>query len=302
MTSMTAELGQIRSQVLDFLAYDESCGGHVSEVWPRLIGECYPALSSLSLADQIMSFVHRILQNWANAELGEAGGPLLDFIEFCAGRGMLTRGMIHHGHRCAAFDKIYSSAHDMLSARGLRLFLDALTSTRKRGMNWWGTKCSSFVSLCASLAQRTAFNDWLGDQTRFFVMEGNSQAEVTALGIFIGVVCGLLCVLEQPVSSVMPRTPSLQSVFAFFGFNRQVVWMGAFSGPSPKPLQLWHPPSLDLSRLGRPKPIGLDAGLVVQGDDGSWTGVKDRLEISEHYTFEFGCAVAQCFSADSIES
>ena len=93
---MTAELGQIRSQVLDFLAYDESCGGHVSEVWPRLIGECYAALSSLSLADQIMSFVHRILQNWANAELGEAGGPLLDFIEFCAGRGMLTRGMIHY--------------------------------------------------------------------------------------------------------------------------------------------------------------------------------------------------------------
>ena len=159
---------------LRFRAYDESCGGHVGDVWPKLIGECYPALSSLNLVDQVMSFVHRILQNWANADqLSEAGTPLLDFIEFCAGRGMLTRGMIHHGYRCAAFDKIYSSAHDMLSASGLRLFLDALTSTRKRGMNWWGTKCSSFVSLCASVSQRNAFNAWLGDQTRFFVVEGN---------------------------------------------------------------------------------------------------------------------------------
>ena len=298
LTSMAAELGQIRSLVLDFLAFDESAGGHVSAAWPDLIADSYPVLSSFNLVDQIMSFVHRIKQNWANAErLNEAGAPLLDFVEFCAGRGMLTRGMIHHGYRCAAFDINYSPGHDMLSAPGLRLFLDALTSTREGGMNWWGTKCSSFVSLCASVSLRNAFNDWLGNTERFFVREGNAQAEITAIGIFLAALCGLLPVLEQPSSSVMPRTPSLRNVFEFFGFYRQVVWMGAFSGPSPKPLQLWHLPSLDLCRLGRPKPTGLDAGLVVQGNDGSWTGVKDRLEISEHYTFEFGCAVAECFDA-----
>lgn len=295
---MNADLAGIRVQVLAFLAYDDSCGGHVSSVWPAIIRCAYPVLADLTLVDQIMSFVHRILRNWSVAEnLSRLGEPLLDFVEFCAGRGMLTRGMIYHGYRCAAFDINYDASHDMLSAPGLRLFLDALTSTRRRGMHWWGTKCSSFVNLCISVSERNAFNAWLGNQERHFVQEGNQQAEVTALGIFLGALCGLLSILEQPTSSVMPRTPSLQNVFAFFNFHRQVVWMGAYSGPSPKPLQLWHPPSLDLSRLGRPKPIGLDAGLVMQGADGSWTGVKDRLETSEHYTFEFGCAVAECFDA-----
>jgi hypothetical protein len=265
---MNADLAWIRVQVLDFLAYDDSCGGHVASVWPAIIRCAYPVLADLTLVDQIMSFVHRILRNWSVAEnLSRLGEPLLDFVEFCAGRGMLTRGMIYHGYRCAAFDINYDASHDMLSGPGLRLFLDALTSTRRRGMHWWGTKCSSFVNLCISVSERNAFNAWLGNQERHFVQEGNQQAEVTALGIFLGALCGLLSILEQPTSSVMPRTPSLQNVFAFFNFHRQVVWMGAYSGPSPKPLQLWHPPSLDLSRLGRPKPIGLDAGLVMQGSE-----------------------------------
>ena len=275
----------------------------MAEMWPTMIGCAFPVLRSLTLVDQIMSFVSRALYNRSMAEEpGRLDEPLLDFIEFCSGRGMLTRGMIHNGHRCAAFDVLYSLEHDMLSAPGLRLFLDALTSTRKGGMNWWGTKCSSFVSLCASVAQRHAYNAWLGNEERQFVQEGNQQAEVTALGICLGVLCGLFPVLEQPVSSVMPRTPSLHSVLSFFNFHRQVVWMGAFSGPSPKPLQLWHPFRLGLSRLQRPRPVGLDAGLVLQGADGSWTGVKERLETSEHYTFEFGCAVAECFNNSVVQS
>ena len=72
--------------------------------------------------------------------------------------------------------------------------------------------------------------------------------------------------------------------------------MRSFGGPSPKPLQIWHTAGLDLSALLRPKPFGLDGGLVAQDTDaGSWTGVKDRLVQSEHYTSEFGAMVLACF-------
>ena len=55
---------------------------------------------------------------------------------------------------------------------------------------------------------------------------------------------------------------------------------------------------LDLSALLRPKPFGLDSGLVVEdADAGWWTGVNDRLVESEHYTSEFGAVVAACFEA-----
>lgn len=210
-----------------------SCGGFAAKVWPALISFAYPGLAALDLVEQIMTLVQRMFNNWQKTE-----EQLLDFVEYCAGRGRLTVELLRRKFHGAAFDKAYTELHDMLSPRGLRLFLDALTSTRRGGLHWWGTKCSSFVSLCQSVAQRYPWNNYLGAVERCFVSEGNEQAEVTAFGMFMSMICGCYPVLEQPLTSVMVLLPSLKSVLSHFNFQKKVVWMGAFQGPSPKPLQI----------------------------------------------------------------
>lgn len=89
----------------------------------------------------------------------------------------------------------------------------------------------------------------------------------------------------------------MANVPAYCRFIKKVVWMGAFGGPSPNPLQTWHAPQLDLSPLLRPKPFGLDGGLEVQDEAGGYTGVKEKWVDSEHYTPEFGHVVSDFFVA-----
>lgn len=274
---MDLRLQTVRNKVLNFLEYDSGSGGIATTQWPDLIAFAYPGLARLTLVDQIMSLVQRMLFNWTRPQ------ELFDFAEYCAGHGRMTVEMMRTSFKGVALDIAYSQEHDMTTPQGLRLFLDCLTATRQGGMHWWGTKCSSFVSLCSSIAQRLDWNNYFGDTSRRFVSEGNMQAEVTAFGLFLSVICGCLPCLEQPISSVMVQLPSLRHVLEYFHFMPKMVWMGSCGGPSPKPLQIWHTAGLDLSALLRPKPFGLDGGLVAQdADAGSWTGVKDRLVQSEH--------------------
>ena len=153
------------------------------------------------------------------------------------------------------------------------------------------------VVVCLSFSQ--AFQQQLsgGSKQAVCVKDGNFQAEITSIGIFIGWLCGCYPVLEQPVSSVMPNLTSMRHVLSYCGFGKTICWMGSFNGPSPKPLQIWHPHQLDLKHLNRGRPTGLDGGLVEIGEGGSWTGVKSALNESERYTKEFGASVAATIAA-----
>ena len=120
---------------------------------------------------------------------------------------------------------------------------------------------------------------------------------VTALTMTLSYFCGCSPVLEQPISSTMPRLEPLKSVLTGIVAHKTVVWHGAYSGTSPKCLQLWSP--RDLSDLVRPRPQLLSGNLVVTKKrmvDGriksSYTGVKDKLKASQTYCKAFGSAVA----------
>ena len=138
--------------------------------------------------------------------------------------------------------------------------------------------------------------------SRPWVEEGNLQQEVTAMMIFFSFLLGCIPVLEQPTGSVLPKLPSLRNVFCFFQFEKTVTYMGSFNGPTMKPLQIWHPstqPGNCFTLLARPRPHGLGNNLASSGEswDGShsYTGKKQLLSESEHYTPEFGACVASIF-------
>ena len=131
------------------------------------------------------------------------------------------RSLIEHGLRGCSLDIAYTAdhSHNMLMAKGLRLFLDATTACQRKALHWWGTPCSSFVMLCSAHAQRAESNGWEGAWTeRDFVMRGNCQALVCSLGMFLGWACECLPVLEQPLSScyAAPRMPQNSSDLLWF--------------------------------------------------------------------------------------
>lgn len=284
-------LRDVRIKVLQLLTYDLEDNGWIHEIWPQVLSNAFPALARLNLVDQIMALVQRCVRNRA----GHLN--LLQFCEFCSGRGNLTRELLRCNLYGCSFDWLYAEEHNMMESYGIRLFFDAITSSAQEALHWWGTKCSSFVSLCVSVSLRHSSNSYLGDQSKQFVKEGNFQAEITSIGIFISWLCGCYPVLEQPISSVMPCLTSMRHVLTYCRFEKTICWMGSFNGPSPKPLQIWHPQELDLKHLNRGRPTGLDGGLVEIGEGGSWTGVKNKLNESEHYTKEFGASVAATIAA-----
>ena len=279
----------VMAEAEGFFAYDRFTGGKAAEHWHGLVSMAYPCLQHLDMLGQVSALVQRSMAN----RLLQVS--LLDAVEFCSGKAELTKAFIRHQLRTACFDLLYRPEHDMLSQAGVRLFLDAVAATRRKGLNWWGTTCSSFVSLCVAVSQRFAWNDFLGNTQRPFVEEGNCQVEVMSLAMFVALLTDVFCILEQPCNSVMPKVGSLKRVLEYFGMEKLQTWHGAFGGPSPKPLQLWHAKGLNLQSLRRDKPSHLSSDLVSHGDGGSYTGIKPNLVQSAHYTREFREAVATCF-------
>ena len=120
---------------------------------------------------------------------------------------------------------------------------------------------------------------------------------VTSLTMTIAHFCGCSPLLEQPTGSSMPKAEPLKSVLCGIGAKKTVIWHGAYSGQTPKPLQIWSP--RDLYALVKPRPNNLVANLVINGtkrmNDGSevktYTGAKN-MKASQTYCAAFGEAVA----------
>ena len=293
------DLSGIADMSQRFICYDVTSEAGVCSRWHSLIGLAVPSLKNKSIVQQLLVLVGRAYTNrnrTSSNDLGPHKFPgLLDFVEYCPGRGNLSRQLIVRGLRGCSLDFIYSNEHDMLSSKGLRLFLEATTSCKARALHWWGTKCSSFVALGSSKSLRMESNGWEGDTTRHFVFEGNCQALVTSLGVFIGVLSGCLPVLEQPQSSSMPLQSCLRCVFEFFNFQKTVTYAGCFNATSMKPLQLWHLPST-FEGMWRARPSAdLFQPLAHRSESGAFTGDKFAVLAGEHYTCEFGDAVADIF-------
>ena len=161
---------------------------------------------------------------------------------------------------------------------------------------WFGTQCSSFVLMCKPVSKRNASNGWLGDTGKTFVKDGNKQMHITSLMCFLSWLIGCCPVLEQPISSVLPKISPLSTVLRFTRFKRTVTWMGSFKGGSPKPLQLFHIAAVH-QKLKRPclafkfrQTISVNR-FCDKNCKAKFRGAK-CLKASQEYTAEFGRAVA----------
>ena len=300
-------MGKLRG----FLDFDRlHFEGCATSFWLPLLKMAFPELNHLTLDDILSCLVHRAIANMEDfgcAEGGHVSGgndshanrkdhvELFDAVEFACGVGNLTRGLISEGFKCCALDLIHSDDHNCLCSHGLRLWFQALSSCNPRALHWWGTKCSSFVSICVSVSKRSLENLYYGDTSRDFVVEGNSLLMITAVLMSLSCALGHRVALEQPLTSCMPLHPIMRSVISYFSCERTVTYLGAFGASSVKPVQLMS--TLSLDAVVREKPRNMPESLATRGPNDQYTGKKDQLVESEVYPIMFGRSVAAAFAA-----
>ena len=274
-----------------FLEKDKESGGSAAEVWPELITDALPQLRGYSLLLMLLLLVAVAMRN----RKGSTG--LWQLIEYFAGRAELTKAHIELGLvHSSRLDKDYGEHHDCLTRVGLAHWLCDLLLAGPTALIWFGTQCSSFVLMCKSVSKRSASNGWLGDTGKTFVKDGNKQMHITSLMYFVSWLIGCCPVLEQPLSSVLPKICPLSTVLRFTRSKRTVTWMGSSKGGSPKPLQLFHTAAA-YQTLKRPCPaFKFRQNILVnrfcdKNGKTKFRGAK-CLKASQEYTAEFGRAVA----------
>ena len=224
---------------------------------------------------------------FANIESDESFN---DFVEYACGHGNLSRGCLKKGLVGTALDILCDECHNCLHASGFLLWIESLMACRRRALVWFGTKCSSWVSLCVSVSERHASNNYHGNTERSFVTEGNSLMLITSLLFFLSTCIGHLTCLEQPLSSTMVLHPWLRNVLVWSKSQKCVTYMGAYGAKTCKPVQLWS--NHCLSMLERAKPQNMGETLATREANGGYTGNGQALQESEKYPELFGLAVA----------
>ena len=264
--------------------------GRAAAVWPGILHKCYPALQALGLTECLLRLLLRGYMN-------QNSGSPFDFAEIFAGRGNLSKEFLRAGYKGSAFDLCFSDDHDCLTIQGMRLMLEAITSLKKKGMLWIATQCSSFVVLCRAQSRRNESNNYLGDLQRSFVLMGNALAEASSMFFFLAYVLGIYVILENPMSSVIDKCPSLCGCFQFVQPWCFTTYMGAFFGRSVKPLKLWSTlREIQGLECDRPSGGGDDELVRRHGPDSQqFTGNHQLLQESEVYTPQFGKAVVRIF-------
>ena len=69
--------------------------------------------------------------------------------------------------------------------------------------------------------------------------DGTAQMTIASLMFFLGYLCDVSPVLEQPLGSCMARAAPMSTSLKFTKAVKTVTWHGAFGASSLKPLQLW---------------------------------------------------------------
>ena len=208
-----------------------------------------------------------------------------------SGVGNLTRELLRSGFTGSAFHSEYPTDHNLLDSSGLELALNCLTALRRHALLWLGTPCSSFVVLCRAQSLRSAFNSWLGDESRGFTSIGNALGELSAMLMFVAHCLSIWVVLGQPHSSCINMS-SMSTVLYFCQAQKYTTYMGQYGGSSMKQLQLWSN-WVRITDLQCPRPAAGGGDLLVSRDGDAFTGNKDNLVLSHVYTRSFGRAVAR---------
>ena len=126
----------------------------------------------------------------------------------------------------------------MCSAQGFCLAVKNILETKKRGFNWFGIVCSSWIWMNRGTSKRTALSP-LGGTSKLYICQANLMTSRVILLIWLALSCHQCCVIEQPSSSLLSHHPRLQDLFMDYVIYEIRISLGHFGAPTKKPVVLW---------------------------------------------------------------
>ena len=144
----------------------ERMRAHIEEIFPsgdiartRLEEALHNAFPEFGAGASLPAIYSQLLA-WREVVAERFAPHLLDFVEYYAGEGHLTDGMLTEGYKGKCFDISYAETacgQDLLTAEGFRAATLATMFLRTHdGESWHGLVCSSWVFLSRSSTKRKA--------------------------------------------------------------------------------------------------------------------------------------------------
>jgi len=254
---------------------------------------------ALSLPDILL--IECVQAHWWRAH----GTHNLLFAEAFSGQGELHQAVARalkvseeDLYKCAAtvrVDRKYTQSLDFSTTDGFRAHILIVRSISK--LMWWGIECLTWIWVARSSFRRSYFAP-NGDESMAQVLQANHVRDYACAACALLFWCGRDFIIEQPQSSLLNLTEEMRAVISLSGALTITTQHGAFetdeTAPT-KPLKLFGTPAW-LSQLQRRCPDnGAKRIKLSIKVDGKVKGHKDLLSQSEHYSREFGDAVAALF-------
>ncbi|CAK9080706.1 unnamed protein product [Durusdinium trenchii] len=125
-----------------------------------------------------------------------------DFVEICAGRGNLSKGLRMSGWVGKEFDVLYSGNHNLMRTIGFITILMAVRNTRQGGVVVCGPPCCTWIFLSSSVTGRNWANPEGDPQNQRCVALANILVRRLLYILYYAVKRNVKIVIEQPQSSV----------------------------------------------------------------------------------------------------
>eukprot|EP00438_Fugacium_kawagutii_P008877 Skav209689 [mRNA] locus=scaffold2205:6026:7060:+ [translate_table: standard] len=259
--------------------------GLCQRCWKVILTNAFPEWSMLSLKDMLVGLCRYVWR--IRLEANQGGNVKLNFIEFFAGSGNLSKACLQSKLQGLAFDIDYSEMHDMSDPSAVRLAVEALGHTVVKALIWLGTPYSSFTALCQNNSQRWERNMFMGNDPMVpFVAEGNHYMDVSAILFLVSFVAGNFPGFEQPAESTMPLAGPMALVLQRTGSTKCVTYGALFGASSEKPWQLWSTKAELIANMTRTRPrmnFSAEDSFAINGEKGEYTGKRHVLKQSQVY-------------------
>lgn len=298
MREMTlTELRYLKAKAAEvdrFLVEDERDGALAAKMWPRVIRAACPSIPThkSDLKGMLLLLVARCLRNRRTRRM--VGSQMHQFLEGFAGKAMVTLHLLMHGYSGKRLDIEYSTGHDIINDFGT--WLQAWTISCEGALHWTAPKCSSWVILCRGPSGRKSCNNFWGDESKAWVLQGNLIMLRTALLTLLSDLFGCHYVIEQPCNSVLFRAPPMSTVLRVTHSNKISTWHNAFGAESPKPFCLHSSLPLHCLVSGMKRKKLNQEGIKLVSKKGTKFSGNKNLTRSQAYTPAFGMAVAKMWN------
>lgn len=212
-----------------FLLIHRSC--HCTVTAMPASEEVLNPTSDFWIATENVEYIGNIVSSFS-------GHCFIDMLDLFAGKGNAGALFQRSGKCAVAYDILLDASHDILTKSGFTIALRLVLSLKSGALLLCGIPCSLFVYMSSSVHKRSSKGPQ-GDESIDVVRAANAIASNAVELCRIASCRHVLCIVEQPLNSVMFSLQCFEQIVYSDSWFSIVTYMGCFGHALSKPTRLW---------------------------------------------------------------